>query len=257
MLATEATSLVDGYLRWLRENLRAEEVAGGVVISTPFLDRHSDEIEFFLTRENGTYRISDDGYTVSDLRSAGVDLAKGSRRQQLERILNGYGVHLDGDELWVKAAPSEFPHKKHNIVQAILAVDDLHVTAKEDVLQFFREDVAEFLRNQEIPLVRDVKLSGRSGLDHHFDIGLPSDARHPERVLKAINTLRRDTATAFAFSVEDVRNVRGHDALGAFAIVNDAEAAPASENLDVLRNYGVVPILWSQRATARDRILAA
>ncbi len=257
MLAAEATTLVDGYLKWLRENLRADEVAGGVVITTPFLDRHSDEIEIFLQKENGAFRISDDGYTVSDLRSGGVDLAKGSRREQLVRILNGYGVQLDGDMLWVKATPSEFPQKKHNLVQAILAVDDLHVTATEQVLQFFREDVEDFLRLQEIPLFRDVKLSGKSGLDHHFDIGLPSDARHPERVLRAINTLRRDTAMNFAFSVEDVRNVRGHDALGAFAVVNDAESSPAVEHLDALRNYGVVPILWSERASARDLILAA
>lgn len=257
MLAAEATRLVDDYLRWLRENLRADEVEGGVVITTPFLDRHSDEIEIFLQKYNGGFRISDDGYTVGDLRSGGVDLGKGSRHEQLVRILNGYGVQLEGDELWVKATLHDFPQKKHNLVQAILAVDDLHITAKEDVLQFFREDVEEFLRLQEIPLFRDVKLSGKSGLDHHFDIGLPSDAHHPERVLKAINTLRRDTAMNFAFSVEDVRNVRGHDALGAFAVVNDADNPPAAEHLDALKNYGVVPILWSQRATARDLILAA
>lgn len=257
MRAAEATTLVDEYLHWLRENLRPLEVAGGVVITTPFLDRHSDEIEILVQKENGAFRISDDGYTVSDLRSGGVDLAKGSRREQLVRILNGYGVHLQGDELWVKATQAEFAQKKHNLVQAILAVDDLHVTASPQVLQFFREDVEGFLRHEEIPLFRDVKLSGKSGLDHHFDIGLPSDARHPERVLKAINTLRRDTATAFAFSVEDVRNVRGAGALGAFAVVNDSEGAPAVENLDVLRNYGVVPILWSERTSVRRLILAA
>src|SRR3954465_12018707 len=111
MHAAEANTLVEDYLRWLRENLRANEVAGGVMITTPFLDRHSDEIEIFLQKENGTFRITDDGYTVSDLRSAGVDLAKGSRHEQLVRILNGYGVQLEGDILSVKATPSEFPQK--------------------------------------------------------------------------------------------------------------------------------------------------
>jgi len=257
MLAAEANRLLDDYLRWLRENIRAGEVEGGIVITTPFLDRHSDEIEIFLQKQNGAFRIGDDGYTIRDLHFGGVDLAKGARHEQLVRILNGYGVQLDGEELWVHATYNDFPQKKHNLVQAILAVDDLHVTAKEDVLQFFREDVEEFLRKEDIPVFRDVKLSGKSGLDHHFDIGLSSDARHPERVLKAINTLRRDTAMNFAFSVEDVRNVRGHDALGAFAVVNDAESAPAAEYLDALKNYGVVPILWSQRAAARELILAA
>lgn len=257
MRTAEATTLVDDYLRWLRENLRPAEVPGGVVIATPFLDRHSDEIEIFIEKSNGSFRMSDDGATVADLRAGGVELTKGARREQLVRILNGYGVELEGDTLSVKATPAEFAQKKHNLLQAILAVDDLHVTATEQVFQFFREDVEQFLRSQEIPLFRDVKLSGKSGLDHHFDIGLPSDSRHPERVLKAINTLRRDTAMSFAFSVEDVRNVRGHDALGAFAVVNDSEHPPASEHLNALKNYGVVPILWSSRAQARDLILAA
>lgn len=257
MLATDASSLIDGYLRWLRENLRAEEIEGGVVITTPFLDRHSDEIELFLTKVNGAFRISDDGYTIRDLRSGGIDLTKGSRQEQLVRILHGYGVQIDGDELWVKTTLTEFPQKKHNLVQAILAVDDLHVTAREQVLQFFREDVEEFLQREQVPLFRDVKLSGKSGLDHHFDIGLPSAGRRAEGVLKAINTLRRETATAFAFAVEDVRKVRGADALGAFAVVNDSEGAPATENLDVLRNYGVVPILWSERESMPRLIVAA
>ena len=97
-----------------------------------------------------------------------------------------------------RAAPS------HPLARSLfdrdVSLDDLHVTAKEHVLQFFREDVEEFLRREEIPLFRDVKLSGKSGLDHHFDIGLPSDSRHPERVLKAINKLNHDTAATFAFS---------------------------------------------------------
>jgi Domain of unknown function DUF1828/Domain of unknown function DUF1829 len=257
MLAAEANRLVDDYLRWLRDNLRTEEINGAVVIATPFLDRHSDEIEIYLEKSNGGFRLSDDGYTIRVLRAGGVELGKGSRHEHLVRILNGFGVQLDADELSVKATARDFAQKKHSLVQAILAVDDLHVTAKEEVLQFFREDVEEFLRKERVPIFRDVKLSGQSGLDHHFDIGLPSDAQHTERVLQAVNTLRRDTVTSLAFSVQDVRNLRGHDALGAFAMINDTEKEPAAEHLDALKNCGVVPILWSRRETAPDLILAA
>jgi len=257
MRAAEATGFIDTYIRWLRENLRIQEIGDAVAISTPFLDRHNDEIELFLEKQNGYLRLSDDGYTIRDLRGSGVDLLKGSRHQHLLRIINGYGIHLEGEELAVKATLADFAQKKHNLLQAILAVDDLHVTAKEEVLQFFREDVEELLRSQELPLFRDVKLSGKSGLDHHFDIGFPSVGQTPERVLRAINTLRRDTAMSMAFSVEDVRNIRGHDALGAFAMINDAENEPTTEHLEALKSYGVVPILWSERQRARDVIMAA
>ncbi|MFZ2492837.1 MAG: hypothetical protein WA208_15250 [Thermoanaerobaculia bacterium] len=36
---------------------------------------------------------------------------------------------------------------------------------------------------------------------------LSADKRHPKRVLKAINTPRRDTAMTYAFSVDDVQHV--------------------------------------------------
>jgi len=71
---------------------------------------HSTSINSLpAARELSSRRRSSDGYTISDLRAGGV---------------------------------------VHSLLQAILAVDDLHVTAKEDVFQFFREDVEEFLRAQ-------------------------------------------------------------------------------------------------------------
>lgn len=257
MQAAEAISFIDAYLRWLRENLRVQEIGDAIAISTPFLDRHNDEIELFVEKQNGSILLSDDGYTIQDLRSSGIELMKGNRHQHLLKIINGYGVQLHGNALSVKATPTDFAQKKHNLLQAILAVDDLHVTAKEEVLQFFREDVEELLRSQKMPVFRDVKLSGKSGLDHHFDVGFPSIGTQPEGVLRAINALRRDTAMSMAFAVEDVRHIRGHDALGAFAVINDSDATPSTEHLDALKSYGVVPILWSERDRARDVIIAA
>lgn len=113
MVAVAVDRLVDDYLRWLKENLRTEEVRdGAVVIATPFLDRHSDEIEIYVEQQNGGLRLSDDGYTVRDFRAGGVDLMKGARHEQLLRILNGYGVHLEADELWVKAGAQDFAHRR-------------------------------------------------------------------------------------------------------------------------------------------------
>src|SRR5712691_8295818 len=38
----------------------------------------------------------------------------------------------------------------------------------------------------------------------------------------------------------------------AFPVVNDTEDLPAAGHLDALRNYCVVPILWTERAAARN-----
>lgn len=248
MLAEEAKEYVNSYLAWLKTNLRVAQVDGAAVISTPFLDRHNDEIEIFVERNGDQIVLTDDGYTLRDLASTGVDLTSGSRKSHLYRILAGFGVSVESDELIVRATPSEFGQKKHNLLQAILSVDDLYVTAHESVLQFFREDVEKFLLMGGVPVFPDLKLSGKSGFDHHFDIGLPASPTSPVRILQAVNSLRKESVASLAFAVRDVRDARGVDALGAYAMINDTEKAPKPEHLSALQAWGIKPLLWSNRS---------
>lgn len=122
MLAAEGKKLIDSYLAWLREGFHVESANDYTLISTPFLDPHNDEIQIFLEQDGETLRLTDDGYTISDLRSSGLEINTDKRTAHVEQILNGFGVRRDGDELVVTATPRDFPQKKHNLIQAILAV---------------------------------------------------------------------------------------------------------------------------------------
>lgn len=117
------------------------------------------------------------------------------------------------------------------------------------VLQFFEEDVAAFLHEKHVPFFRGVKLSGRSGFDHHFDFAFPQMGKRAESVMQAVNALTRDLATSVAFAVNDVRIQRGNSAFSAYAIVNDRDGRPSDDHLDVLRAYGIKTFLWSQKDT--------
>jgi hypothetical protein len=161
-------------------------------------------------------------------------------------VLNGFGVALEGDKLSVQGAVQELAQKKHNLIQAMLAIGDMFVMAEEHVLSLFKEDVAAFLDLHSISRFTDLKLSGKSGLDHKFDFGLPRSAKRPERVIQAINQLTKDAATSLAFSVGDVRAAR-QEILGAIAFVNDAAQAPGPEYVSVLRAYEIEPVVWSER----------
>ena len=72
-----------------------------------------------------TLILTDDGYTIRDLELSGFKIAPGKREQVLHTILNGFGASLQGDEIIVEARTENFPKKKHNIIQAMLAVNDL------------------------------------------------------------------------------------------------------------------------------------
>jgi hypothetical protein len=249
MTREECQQLVNEYLRWLKEEIKITELNGSCVISTPFLDRHNDAIEILVEKINGALRLTDDGYTIRDLRQGGMEFSTEKRKAHLAAVLNGFGVKLENDEICIHGSPEDFPQKKHNLVQAIMAVNDMFVMAEEHVLSLFKEDLALFLEAHRIPAFSDFKLSGKSGLDHKFDFGLPKTKQKPERVLQAINNLTKDNAASLAFAVADIRAIRA-EAIGALAMINDADRPPNEDYVAALRAYEVETLLWSRREEA-------
>jgi len=248
MLAEVTKRLIDDYLRWINEGYQVEAADSYAVIGTPFLDPHNDEIQIFVEQEDERLRLSDDSYTIADLRDLGLEINTEKREAQLRQILNGFGVQLEDGELFIFATPSDFPQRKHSLLQAILAIHDLAVMGQTQIVSFFEEDVARFLHESQIPHIRGIKLSGRSGFDHHFGFVVPTLNDRPEFALLAANNLTRDLATSIAFMVNDVRIQRGKDQFQAKVIVNDQERAPSPDHLDALRAYEIQPTMWSSRS---------
>lgn len=249
MTTAECKQLVNGYVSWLKEELRIEQLDSSCVIATPFLDRHNDEIEIYVEKRGDAIWLTDDGYTLGDLRHSSVALDTEKRQHHLKAILQGFGVRSEGDELCVSTTPKDFPQRKHNLIQAILAVNDMFVMGEESVLQLFKEDVEKFLRLKGLAPFRDFKLSGHSGFDHKFDFAIQPHGDRPEGVIQAINRLTKDRAASLAFMVSDVERERGKGNLVAFAFINDGEEAINSEHLSALTAYGIKPIPWSKRET--------
>jgi hypothetical protein len=256
MKKNECESLIAEYIHWLKEGLRVSELEQCCQIATPFLDRHNDEIEIYIEKRNGSIILTDDGYTIADLESTGMNFETEKRKAHLQSILNGFGVRLENGEVLVAASPGDFPQKKHALVQAILSINDMFVMAEEHVLSLFKEDVARFLEQNGVPFFPDFKLSGRSGFDHKFDFGLPKTVKKPQRVLQAMNVLTKDQATSFAFAIADVRVIRS-EALQAFTFLNDLDHRINEENLAAIRAYDINPLFWSRRDEALPILAAA
>jgi len=65
MKKNECERLIAEYIGWLKQGLRVSELERCCQISTPFLDRHNDEIEIYVEKRNGGIVLSEDGYTIS------------------------------------------------------------------------------------------------------------------------------------------------------------------------------------------------
>lgn len=247
--------LMDAYHAWLKDKSVLREIDQWVEITTPYLDRHNDYIQIYAKQANGGFMLTDDGYTIDDLEQSGCKLESRKRQELLKMTLNGFGVQIEGNALQVHASPDNFALRKHNLVQAMLAVNDMFFLAVPLVASLFYEDVVAWLDVHDIRHTPKVKFTGKTGYDHLFDFVIPKSRQQPERILQTINRPNKDTAQAVAFSWVDTKEVRSPDSR-AYALLNDSEHAVSSAVADALKSYDVHPVVWSQREQMRE-VLAA
>ncbi len=253
----EIQKLLDEYVAWLKNKTMLRPIDDWIEITTPYLDRHNDYIQIYARKENGGFLLTDDGHTISDLEQCGCKLQSPKRQGLLKMTLNGFGVqhHLSDNALHVRATSDNFALRKHNLVQAILAVNDMFYLSMPVVASLFYEDVVAWLDLNEIRYTPKVKFTGKTGYDHLFDFVIPRSRLQPERILQAINRPNRDTAQAVAFSWVDTKEVRPPKSK-AFALLNDTDQPVSSAVLEALQNYDVRPIPWSEREKAREELVA-
>ena len=246
-MVQEIDKLLNEYRAWLRAKTVLREVNGTwVEITTPYLDRHNDALQIYVRHENGGYVLTDDRYTIHDLEASGCNLTE--KRQELLRMtLNGFGIKLNNEALEVRATAENFALRKHNLIQAMLAVNDLFYLAKPIVQSLFYEDVIAWLDGNDIRYTPAVKFTGTSGYDHLFDFVIPKSRKQPERILQTINRPTRETAQSFILAWVDTRQVRAPQSK-AYVVLNDEEQAISGGVLDAFRNYQIRPVPFSDRA---------
>lgn len=251
----EIERLVDGYWRWLRDKTAIKQVNDWAEITTPYLDRHNDYIQIYARPENSGFVLTDDGGTLQDLVHSGCILDSPKRQALLRTVLNGFGVENKAGSLLVHATADNFALRKHNLVQAMLAVNDMFFLAVPTVEAVFAEDVAAWMDENDIRYTPRAKFAGKTGFDHMFDFVIPKSRREPERIIRAINNPNRTGAQNLILAWLDTREARPENSV-AFAFLNDNERTVSAAVTDALRTYGINPVPWGQRDLVRDSLAA-
>lgn len=255
-MSSDCKKLVDAYVNWLKARITVVDLNGVCEITTPFLDRHNDRLQIYVEKLPQGLRLTDDGYIIGDLEASGCALDTSLRKQMLQTTLNGFGVNLGSDgELFLEASEQTFPQKKHALLQAMLAVNDMFMTAKQRVTSFFWDDVSRFLEGNDVRFSPIIQFTGKSGFSHKFDFVIPRSKAQPERILRAINSPSRDTATSLIFAWDDSKDARPRDSR-AYAVLNDADESVSQEILAAFGQYGITPIRWTQRNDFVDELAA-
>lgn len=251
----DVQQLMDKYLDWLKSRTALRQIEDWVEITTPYLDRHNDYLQIYARREGSGFLLTDDGYVMEDLSQGGCKLESPKRQTLLRAALNGFGVQVNDGKLEVRASDQNFSLKQHNLVQAMLAVNDLFYLAAPVVENLFYEDVVAWLDINEIRYTPSIKLTGKTGYDHHFDFVIPKSRQKPERLVQTVSRPSRDSAEVLAFSWIDTKEVRSSNSQF-YAILNDSEKSVPSSVVDALSSYDIRPIMWSARDQAKEDLVA-
>lgn len=248
-------NLLDGYYKWLKDKTAWKHLKDWVEITTPYLDRHNDYIQLYLKQDGKSYILTDDSYTIDDLEQSGCSLDSLKRQKLLEITINGFGVQRNENQLFVKTTEQNFALNKHNLIQAVLSVNDMFYLAKSNVANLFFEDVQMWLDSSEIRYLERVPFIGHSGYTRHFDFVIPKSKYAPERIIQTVNNPSKNKAEDIVFSWLDTKETRPDNAK-AYAFVNDNDREVPDSFKEALLNYDVTPIVWSKRDTFKELLVA-
>ncbi|HJD66944.1 MAG TPA: DUF1828 domain-containing protein [Rickettsia endosymbiont of Bembidion lapponicum] len=248
-------ALIDDYYKWLKDKTAWKQLTNYVEITTPYLDRHNDYIQIYLKQEQDYYILTDDSETIDDLEQSGCSLDSPRRQKFLNITLNGFGIHRNQNELFVKTSYQNFALSKHNLIQAILAINDMFYLARSSITHLFYEDVQSWLDISNIRYSEKTSLIGKSGYNRYFDFLIPKSKNAPERILQTVGSCTKDKANNIIMDWMDTKEARPSEAK-AYTLINDNEKIAYDNFQEALKNYDITPILWSKRNEFKDELAA-
>ena len=240
-------AMIREYTDWLYSGFSAVKTGEFYELTTPYLDRYNDHIQIYVKQnENGSYFLTDDGCIIGNLRSSGVSFSRSTkRREMLNRIARNFGVSVNGDSFEIMATKSNYPQKKHMLLQTMLTVDDMFMAEPNTVKNFFAEDVGLYLDSNDIFYSRDFSLAGKTGSLYVYESHIQRTKDRAERFCKPINRLTETTRNLTLFNWGDTKEKRA-DKSELIVFLNDDKGISDSD-LEAFEIYDVKYILWSQR----------
>ena len=238
------------YINWLNENIEQYKISDTVYrLTLPFLDRNNDCIELFIKLlDDERYYISDDSETINELKLSQFDIFTGTRRREIfDSIFAAHGVSFSkNDELYITCSRDSLAQSKHMLSQCIIKVSDMFYLSRKNVKSIFIEDVQNFLDINNIRYIENVSFSGKSKLMSNYDFGIGKSNVAPERIIKVINNFDTTQAKNIIFSWTDTVEERKNKSQ-LYTFIQDFEKPISKEALSALKEYSIVPVLWSKR----------
>lgn len=244
------------YNEWNKQKIQFEDFNSFIEITTPFVDMHHDLIQLYLSKENNTYILTDDGHTVNELNLLGIDIKNTEKRKEfIYMSLKIFGVKINEktNELYVSFNNlNDYPEWQNRLIQCLIRISDMLLTSRNTVISIFTEEISNFFLENNIFFSEGISFIGVSGKSQRFDFALPRSKTKNEKLIKAINSPAPESYREPLFSWLDVKETRNYSEF--MVIANDTNKELTDSFLEPFHNYSVEVLKWTEKNKWVERL---
>jgi len=257
MLKDEIIDLSKSYSSWIFENLEIKEIGNDCVeLTTPFLDRHNDCIQFYIQKSEDGYVLTDGGYFISDLLDAGFNFSE-RRENVFKTILSGFEIDICDDCLKVYSDKNNFPELLNNLIQASVLTGSLYYLSEPTVEHLFFEDVKKWMGQKDVIFQAKKKLNGKTGYSHEFHFSIQNNKSDVEKLVQTVQNARKMTIGSIIWMYEDVTAYMKAQGIAGkidMAIIFKEENAASKKAAFALESSGIQSYYWPEKESLLDGI---
>lgn len=248
-------SIKESYLEWIKNNTSFSEVLNNSVeLSSPFVDSLNENIKLYIEPDQTKFKITDDGYTLWSLESAGVVIRKGSHREKmLYDVIDRHRISINPstNELYIYSDKKSLGSSIHSLIQATLTISDFLKLNKKSIKNLFIEEVSKYFNeNEEIfDPFPDIEIQGKSKLLHRFDY-LMTVKNKQKKLVRLVNHLDQVQLERILLSWQDTsqqRTTKYKENLGMVALINDSQKPITNKFEEAFLQYGIEAIGFSNK----------
>ncbi|RVU71198.1 MULTISPECIES: DUF1828 domain-containing protein [Lactobacillus] len=220
MLENDVATIAKDWLSFLKDQYNLKLIdQNHIVLTTPITDAFDDGITVMISLiDSGDYMVSDQGYTIWNLESRGINVMKknSNRQKNVMSIIKSENVKLSSNnDIYLIGKKHEIAQMIFNVIQAVIKIGNLGFSNFNSVRGMFLDDVTGFFETNkdQFHFLKGLQLQGKTGLSYNIDYLFMS--QNPKsKVTKIYDGLAKNTVEQLLgiwFDTESIRNSNGEN----------------------------------------------
>ncbi len=242
-------SLLSRYWDWVQGQTSVRDLGGTYEITTPYLNRFNDFVQVYAKMiKPSRILVTDGGETMEEFGLS--EYSNTTRRWTpiIQEILNGFSIKMNEQDrsLNTEGSIQDFPLATHNLIQAILAINDVGYmsgSGRSTIQSAFRKQVDHELASFDWEVKSNPKFQGGSGVPRKFHFMVKSE-KIPT-VIQCFGSIDKQRADAFVLSFLDVQKKQSDGQMKCSALIKDDDEESLETPLAIMRSFDIHAVVAS------------